>query len=601
MCALPAILIVDREPPPLAWADWLRVCGGFAILGLVLWLVVFLVGGRKPAPTAPRRHRLFLATLGLALPLVGISLLLSATGQFGATPSHLLTLASGTALIGVAAPFVLDLTRLRPRRLGAIAWLSIMEAIRRKVLWAYLVLVVVFLFAGWFIPYKPEDQVRTYIHVIFWTMSPLLLVTAGLLAATAIPADIQNQTMVTLLTKPVERFEIVLGRLLGHVALMTVVLFALGGISLLYVLRGVDPDAAFESLRARQPLYGQLVFERGGRRDFSGEQSLREWDYRRYIAGGRASSHRAVWLFTDLPADLAGRPSVPCEYAFGIFRLSRPVDEEKGIGCALTFRTWRWHPSREAAYRQERDRHGLTPEVLDRLAETYGIYEESRVVTNKRTFASVVPGGLFRNALSNLPSEGLAGPLLEIEVRCLEAGQYLGVARHDLYLLDDDGFFASNFLKGLVGLWCRLCLVIGVAVACSTYLNGLVAWLSSLVVFGLGLLLDYLTELARGTNVGGGPFEAFLRLSRGDYTTPLDLTPTTRVVSGADEVYRWFVRYVVLPAVPDVERWSWTQYVAEGFDIPAGLILPALVALAGYLLPWLVLAYYLMKVREISA
>jgi len=42
---------------------------------------------------------------------------------------------------------------------------------------------LVFLFAGWFVPYRAEDQVRNYVRVVYWPMGFLFLVTAGLLGS----------------------------------------------------------------------------------------------------------------------------------------------------------------------------------------------------------------------------------------------------------------------------------------------------------------------------------------------------------------------------------------------------------------------------------
>jgi hypothetical protein len=45
-----------------------------------------------------------------------------------------------------------------------------------------------------------------------------------------------------------------------------------------------------------------------------------------------------------------------------------------------------------------------------------------------------------------------------------------------------------------------------------------------------------------------------------------------------------------------------TSYVAEGFNIPWGdvLFLDTFLPLVGYLLPWAILAFYLMKFREVA-
>src|SRR5262249_967787 len=157
-----------------------------------------------------------------------------------------------------------------------------------RVLYVFAILLVVLLFASWFITTKPEDQLRTYVGVVNDAMTPLLLFAGVLVAAFSIPADIRQQTIHTILTKPVERFEAVLGRFFGYMALLTLVLLVLTGVGVLYVLRGVDPEAAAESLKARDPWYGVLEFENmkeAGVRTARGESVGREWAYRSHISG----------------------------------------------------------------------------------------------------------------------------------------------------------------------------------------------------------------------------------------------------------------------------------------------------------------------------
>src|SRR5262249_53497356 len=142
-----------------------------------------------------------------------------------------------------------------------LARLTMKEAVRSKVLWIFTFLALVFLFADWFLPHKPEDQLRTYVQVIYWAMTPLLLATGVLLASFGIPNDLRQQTLHTVVTKPVERFEIVLGRFLGYTVLMTGILLCMTGLSLLYlVFHAVHPDAARETYTARVPVYGDLEF-----------------------------------------------------------------------------------------------------------------------------------------------------------------------------------------------------------------------------------------------------------------------------------------------------------------------------------------------------
>ena len=53
--------------------------------------------------------------------------------------------------------------------------------------------------------------------------------------------------------------KLLLGRFLGYTGLMTLVLVVMTVISLLYLLREIDPEAKRESVHARVPLYGDVL------------------------------------------------------------------------------------------------------------------------------------------------------------------------------------------------------------------------------------------------------------------------------------------------------------------------------------------------------
>jgi len=56
----------------------------------------------------------------------------------------------------------------------------------------------------------------------------------------------------------------------------------------------------------------------------------------------------------------------------------------------------------------------------------------------------------------------------------------------------------------------------------------------------------------------------------------------------------------ILNVIPDIERFNWTSYVAEGFNINGEFLTMNLLFMVAYLLPWAVLSYYLMRSREIA-
>jgi hypothetical protein len=138
-------------------------------------------------------------------------------------------------------------------------------------------------------------------------------------------------------------------------------------------------------------------------------------------------------------------------------------------------------------------------------------------------------------------------------------------------------------------------------VALSTYLSGVIAFLVTGILYMGGYFQDFIQNVAQGKNLGGGPMEASLRLAgRNPGTAPLEQTTALQAAQHLDEGFRWIIGRV-LDVIPDIDRFDLTSYVAEGFNISAGQMFIYFLLLAGYILPWAVLAYYLMRWREVAS
>ncbi len=602
--------------------------GGWAACGVLLWVLLGYTRIRETDRRAivPWQRTTFLtgmivAALSYLLAgVLGLVLLATNSSRLQMTQSICLTIGGAGALVAAGLPFVLSFSNLRFRRIWALARLSFKEAIRSRVLYGFSALLLVFLFASWFIPSKPENQVRNYVAVVSWSMTILLLVAAVVLSAFSIPNDVRQQTIHTITTKPVERFEIVLGRFLGFTALMTLVLLLMTTICVVYVLRGVDPEAADESLKARDPLYGTLHYENTGN-EREATNVGREWNYRSYITAVPRSKEPqyAVWDFATVPSSLADRKTVRCEFTFDIYRTTKGY-ENQGVTCEFQFQTANFDKSQRDPYNQERTRriaesNRLADADIDNeLAEKYGYYVvPAKDITDFHTMYVDVPAGLFRNALKSQAtsapsSKGEPLPPLQVRVSCRSPTQYVGMAKYDLYLRLDDpqrgsekGAFTYNFYKGMFGLWLRLCLVIGLCVALSTYLSGVITMLVVGMIYLGGGMTGYIESLGQGTAPGGGPMEALVRLANRQVAlVQLEDSTAATVATNSDYVSRWFIRRV-LDIIPDVDRYNLTTYVGEGFNIPISQLLLDCYLLARYLLPWIVLSYYLIKWREIAA
>src|ERR1019366_9368765 len=260
-----ASLAIEREP--LQWSKlpdaltvWVQNAGGVAAVGIALILLARYFSRDTNQLTFwnfPPRLRFLNTVLQYCIIVSGIGYAVISLAWLGnamnvsaklAFADRILTISGILALVVVLTPFLIDLvTRIRWGRIWAIAWLSWKEAIRGRVIWVFGAMALVFLFADWFVSAKPEDQVRSYVRVVYWSMTPLFLITAGLLGAFSVPNDVKNNSIHTIVTKPVEKFEIVMGRFLGFASLLTVGLFVVSSLSLIYVIRGVNEEAAKES------------------------------------------------------------------------------------------------------------------------------------------------------------------------------------------------------------------------------------------------------------------------------------------------------------------------------------------------------------------
>lgn len=529
----------------------------------------------------------------------------------------------------------------------AIAKLSFKEAVRSQVLWIFLIGVLPFLFPLQWLSsgtIKASDELRLVTSVVTVVLSLLTLIPALLIASFGIPNDIKNLNIYTVVSKPVVRFEIVLGRFVGYVALMTLVMAALTGVSLVLVINSsMSERARAETYTARVPYRGKLDFksiigsQRVENKEFEGTNVGREFDYRRYVAGSPESPQRAIWRFSELPADLAhpAGDRIPVEFTFDVFKLTKG-EQNRGVLVKFQFVThnaplqqpkkgeaeWDWaDPAKKEEYNrrvEEFKARGVDPtrqdvarpgtpawEALNQLTEEFGYYEiRGKEVFDYQVMSVEIPAGLVRNALKGDPGKDRAGnprPQLSVYVKCESEGQLLGAAEPDLYLLRAEMPYSVNFLKAAVGLWCRLCIIIGVAVALSTYLSGILSLLVTALIFGAGFFTDHLNDLANNRNVGGGPFQSVSQLVRAEQpTAQLSDSAGTRALLYGDKGVAWVVRRVQ-NMIPDVESFSWGNFVAEGFDVNGEYLVLNLLVTLGYLLPWAIFAYYLMKSREVAA
>ncbi len=132
-----------------------------------------------------------------------------------------------------------DLPGTSIRRIAALARLAFKEAIRRKVLFVIGLFVAGLLLAGWFLNPDSDEPARLYISFVLTGTNYLMLALALFISAFSLPADIKSKTIYTIVTKPVRPTELILGRMIGFLAVGTVMLIPMGLASYIFVVRGL--------------------------------------------------------------------------------------------------------------------------------------------------------------------------------------------------------------------------------------------------------------------------------------------------------------------------------------------------------------------------
>ena len=329
-------------------------------------------------------------------------------------------------------------------------------------------------------------------------------------------------------------------------------------------------------LVARVPVYGKLRFlDRNGKPTDKGVNIGEEWNYRSYIEGGTMAT--AVWTFDNVTEQRFRRNDFP-----------------RGLPVEMTISVFR-------SYKGDID-NGIPGTLLVRNPRT-GLEAEIQIFRAKKLTGDVheipwkfrMPNGGEKDLLRDFVADGK----LEILLRCLEPGQYFGAAEPDVWLRASDASFAWNFFQGYFGIWSQMVLVIGFGVMFSTLLSGPIAMLATLGTVSIGLFSDFIHQLSAGKALGGGPVESMIRIVRQDNLST-DLTGVQAVAAHViDKVVQKGLA-VVAAAVPDLGRFGYADFIADGFKIPADLIARQTAIMLGFLLPLLIVGYILLRNREVA-
>jgi len=301
--------------------------------------------------------------------------------------------------------YVADIFSMSPKRVLAVARLTLKEAIRRKALMVFVVFALLLMFAGWFMSSgnsRASISVGVQIWFLLTAISWLVLPAVMFLSCWSIPEEIRVRSLHTVVTKPIRRIEVVLGRMVGFGAVVTIVVIIMGTAGYIWIQRQV-PDSARDMLTCRVPVYGSLFFrDREGLLATEGVNTGDVWAYRSYIEGNTQA--RAIWQFHNLTPEM--------------FKRGPAGEETYDIRLESRFEAFRTiKGSEDSMERGIQGQYTLKRDLRDRAFSVY------RLTPAFREFGRELVEGQFRNASVSL--RDYANNLAE-ESSSVEANDFVG-------------------------------------------------------------------------------------------------------------------------------------------------------------------------------
>ncbi len=554
----------------------------------------------------------------------------------------------GRAVLEIAP----DIARISPRRLLALSWLAVRESIRRRVVAVFVVFVVAVLFAALFMKSDSAHPSQLYVSVIMqWTVY-LTMLFALVLSALSLPGDIRDRTLHTVVTKPVRKIEIVLGRLLGFTAVGTLLLAGIGLISYGFTVRSLrhthvlTADMLHKEMLPdnRGYVLSGETSEAHGHRHRVTINEKGEWtvetrqDHTHELTIEHTGNGETVYKLGPPEGQFQARVPIYGKLSF-IGQDGKPKDRGINVGDEWTYRSfiqgqsaaraiWTFSDLRKEMFPEDQFPQGIPVEMTIEVFRTWKGNMEKGVPgtiflenpqTHKRVTLENFAAEKFATDVHYLPLQfsrsgtdgkieryDLFGDLvsddgrLEVSLQCLENGQNFGMAQPDMYIRAADGTFEWNFVKAYFGIWLQMVLVLSLGLFFSTFVSGPVALLATVFVIIAGFCVGFVAELGTGKIIGGGPFESMQRIMTQDNMVS-DLSPglQSSVIKAMDQGAAVAMRFLSA-VVPEFKECSFGRHLAYGFDVGRDLLLRCTIRELAFILPVILLGYLCLKQREIA-
>jgi len=344
-------------------------------------------------------------------------------------------------------------------------------------------------------------------------------------------------------------------------------------------LKSASIGPAQGMLTARVPRYGQLRFLDRAGRPGTGIDVGEEWQYKGYVEGGTRSA--AIWTFGGV--NKANFPNgLNVDKNIQVFRTYKG-DIVSGIRGGMILH----HPDRSKNLRSEPFIFTAKEFQIDEQA-----IDENLVVVQRDGKSR--DGNLFEDLVDDRGR-------IEIEIQCLEQGQYFGVSQADVYLRAKNGAFWVNFIKGYISIWLQMVLVTCFGVMYSTFVSGPVAMIATVSTVILGYFGDWLSNLAYNPDLGGGPLESLIRtVLQSSIAAPFENTFANNLIKGFDQTALYVLR-LLCEVLPNYSNFDTSERIAYGFNVDLDLLARHFSLALVYIAGTTIIGYFFLKTREIAS
>ena len=190
--------------------------------------------------------------------------------------------------------------------------------------------------------------------------------------------------------------------------------------------------------------------------------------------------------------------------------------------------------------------------------------------------------------LFTMPASAVTGGNFDVLVRCLTPGDFLGLQSKSLVLITSRQFFVWNLFKSMLILWLMAILITTVSIFASTFLSWPIA-----VVLTIVILLGHwgVEQLGDATAPGIG--------SQVVNDFGLKNAAKAEAVRATVERLSSFLNFIST-VLPDISKFSAVEDIERGIAIPSDKMRDAAGVALGFSLPLVLLAYVVLKNKEVA-